>query len=92
MSEIDAFKTELHAAGQPWSQRGVWAAGSGIIVLVATQLAGQIFPNPFSFFALLGAAIVLISIGWAFFIVAYVKRRRWAKAHPIEAVPMPELP
>jgi hypothetical protein len=92
MTELDAFKAELRAAGQPWSRRGVWAAGAGIVFLTITQLAGQIFPSAAYFFALLGLALALLTVGWAFFVVAFVKRRRWAKAHPVEDVPLPEAP
>ena len=39
-----------------------------------------------------GAALLVMGVGWAMLIIAFVRRRRWAKAHPQIAPPLPPLP
>jgi uncharacterized membrane protein HdeD (DUF308 family) len=82
MSEIEAFKTALNEAGQPWSRWGVRVAGAGILALLALQIIANV---PYAFYALI-LAVGVIAVGWVLLIVAMVKRRRWAKDHPIEDV------
>jgi polyferredoxin len=86
--ELDVFRAELRAAGQPWSRRGIWSAGAGIILLAALQgiLLGTVQLPPAIEAAIPPLAILslaLIAVGWAFLIVAFVKRRQWSKAHPL---------
>ena len=81
--EIAVFRAELRAAGQPWSRWGIWCAGSGMLLLVGAQLIGQIAPVAAYFFAVLGLALVLLAIGWVSLMVAFVKRRRWVRDHPL---------
>jgi hypothetical protein len=86
--EIDVFRAELRAAGQPWSRRGVWTAGVGIIFLAALQtvLLGTVELPPvleatIPLLAIL--AIAVIAVGWVFLVIGVVKRHRWARAHPL---------
>ena len=87
-ADIETFRAELRAAGQPWSRRGIAVAGAGIVLLALLQsvLLGFVrLPPAISASALpLGIlSLVLIAVGWAFLIVAVVKRRRWAKTHDL---------
>jgi hypothetical protein len=87
-SDIETFRTALRAAGQPWSRRGVAFAGVGIVILALLQgvLLGFVrLPPAIAASALpLGVvSLVLIAAGWAFLIVAMLKRRRWAKTHDL---------
>ena len=81
--EIDVFRAELRAAGQPWSRVGIWLAGSGMLLLVVAQVIGQIAPIATYFFAVLGASLVLLAIGWISLLAAFIKRRQWSAAHPL---------
>jgi hypothetical protein len=81
--EIDVFRAELRAAGQPWSRIGIWLAGFGMLLLVGAQLIGQIAPIAPYFFAALIASLVLLAVGWASLLAAFVKRRQWSKTHPL---------
>jgi uncharacterized membrane protein HdeD (DUF308 family) len=86
MSDIQTFKDELRQAGQPWSRWGIMIAGAGILALLLAQLPGVPIP-----FVMLGLAIPAIAVGWVLLIIAFVKRRQWARAHPIEEPVMPDL-
>jgi len=77
--EFEAFRAELREAGQPWSRRGVAVIAVGFIGLVVSQVAPS---RTVDLGALLGS-FVLIMIGWAFLVIAFIKRRQWAKANPI---------
>jgi hypothetical protein len=81
--EIEVFRAELRAAGQPWSRWGIWCSGLGMLFLVGAQLVGQIAPVAAYFFPVLGSSLVLLAIGWVSLMVAFVKRRRWVKDHPL---------
>ena len=81
--EIDVFRAELRAAGQPWSRVGIWLAGTGMLLLVAAQLIGQIAPIAPYFFAVLGVSLILLAIGWVSLLAAFIKRRQWSRAHPL---------
>ena len=87
-SEIETFRKALRDAGQPWSRRGIWTAGAGIVLLAATQFVGQAAPFVIYFFPLLIGSTLLIAVGWVMLIVAVVRRRRWTKA---QALAMPRL-
>jgi hypothetical protein len=80
-SEIDAFRAELRAAGQPWSRRGTIVVAAGIVFLVAVQFVGQAAPFVALFFPLLIAATLLLAAGWVMLIMGVLRRRRWAKSH-----------
>jgi hypothetical protein len=77
------FRAALNAAGQPWSRWGVRAAGAGVLALLALQIVVV----PYAVYALL-AAVAVIAVGWALLIVAMLKRRQWARAHPVADVPL----
>jgi len=81
--EIDVFRAELRAAGQPWSRVGTWLAGSGMLLFVSAVLIGQIVPIVSLFFAVLCTSLVLLAVGWLCLLVAFVKRHQWSKAHPL---------
>jgi hypothetical protein len=81
--EVDVFRAELRAAGQPWSRFGIWLVGLGMLMFAATTLVGQIAPIAVYFFSVLGLAVVALVTGWACFVAAFVKRRQWARAHPL---------
>ena len=84
--ELEAFRDALRQAGQPWSRRGIAVVGVGIVGLVVSQVA------PWAAIALtaLLASIVAILVGWVFLVIAFVKRRRWAKANPIHVPTLAE--
>jgi hypothetical protein len=86
MNEAAAFRDALREAGQPWSRWGIRVAGAGILALLALQLAPS---PPFALYALIGA-VGVIAVGWAMLVVAFIRRRRWAKDHPIADIPLPE--
>lgn len=77
--ELEAFRDALRQAGQPWSRRGVMIVGVGIVGLVISQVA----PSTSVVLAALLASVVAITVGWVFLVIAFLKRRRWAKANPI---------
>jgi hypothetical protein len=82
-SEIETFRAELRAAGQPWSRRGVIVAAVGIVLLGVTQFVGQAAPFAALFFPLLVGSTALIAVGWVMLVVGVMRRRRWAKAHDL---------
>jgi hypothetical protein len=82
-SEIETFRAELRAAGQPWSRRGVILAAIGIVLLGVTQIVGQAAPFASLFFPLLVGSTILIAIGWVMLVVGVLRRRRWARAHEL---------
>jgi uncharacterized membrane protein HdeD (DUF308 family) len=82
-SEIEAFRAELKAAGEPWQQRGIKVAAAGFVVLAVAQILSSYA------LLLLYLAILLLLAGWGLLIVAFLRRRRWAKAHPIATAPDP---
>ena len=81
--EVDVFRAELRAAGQPWSRVGLWCVGIGMLLFVGAQLIGQIFPVASLFFGVLGTGLVLLAVGWVALLAAFVKRRQWSRAHPL---------
>jgi len=87
-SDIETFRAELRAAGQPWSRRGVIVAAVGIALLGVTQFVGQAAPFASLFFPLLVGSTVLIAIGWVMLVVGVLRRRRWARTHDLS---MPAL-
>ena len=82
--ELKAFRAELKAAGEPWRQRGVKLVLIGFGVLVAAQILTAYA------LLLLYLAIAVFAAGWVFLVIAFVRRRRWAKGRT-DLVP-PELP
>ena len=76
--DLEAFQNELRQAGQPWSRRGVAIVSAGIVGLFVSQVAPTTLVV---YLALISTAVVMV--GWVFLIIAFVNRRRWAKAHPL---------
>lgn len=87
MNELQAFRTALREAGQPWSRWGIRLAGAGVVALLALQLLPSV---PYAVYDLVGV-VALIATGWAMLIVAVVKRRRWAKDHPWPEIPSSDV-
>ena len=87
-SEIETFRAELRAAGQPWSRRGVICTAVGIVILGAAQFVGQAAPFVLYFFPLLIGSLVVLAAGWAMLIAGVVRRRRWARAHDMALPPL----
>jgi xanthine/uracil permease len=92
-SEIETFRAELRAAGQPWSRRGVAFASTGIVLLALLQsvLLGFVRLPPAINGAILpigGLSLALIAAGWAMLIVAVLRRRRWARTHDLTMPPL----
>jgi Mn2+/Fe2+ NRAMP family transporter len=86
--EIDAFRAELRAAGQPWSRRGVISVAAGIVLLAVAQFVGQAAPVATYFFSVLLLAVVLVVVGWVMLILGMIRRRRWIRG---QAMVMPTL-
>jgi hypothetical protein len=82
--ELEAFRDQLRQAGQPWSRRGVVTCGAGIVGLVVSEVA----PSRAVVLAALLISVVVMMIGWAFLVIAFVKRRAWARAHPLIEPPL----
>jgi hypothetical protein len=91
MSEIEAFRKALRDAGQPWSRRGVRTIGAGFVAILALNIAMMVGVGvPYAAYVML-ALLGVVSVGWVMMIMAMLRRRAWAKAHPIQDIPMPEL-
>jgi hypothetical protein len=91
-SEIEAFRAQLRAAGQPWQQRGVKVCVAGFVVLVVAQLSGHLTDRLALVLAAFMLALVLLAIGWAFLIVAFLRRRQWAKTHDLTMPTLTDAP
>ena len=81
--ELEAFRDDLRRAGQPWSRRGVATVAAGIVGLVISQVAPTRWMVVLIAVALASAAVIMV--GWVFLVIAFVKRRRWARENPIQA-------
>lgn len=90
--ELDTFRRELRAAGQPYSLWGGRVVGLGLAVLVVIQALGMAKPELLMRFGLLLSAlcVVVLAVGWIMLIIAFVRRRRWAKAHPLREPQLPD--
>ena len=85
--EAEAYQTELRQAGQPWSRRGVAVTGAGIVGLVIAQVAPTVWIE-----VLFLVSLAMVAAGWVMLVVAFIRRRRWAAAHPIDVPPLPDAP
>jgi hypothetical protein len=77
--DLEAFRDALRQSGQPWSRRGVATVGVGIAGLVVSQVA----PCKMVVVGALLGSLPVIMVGWVFLVVAFIKRRQWAKANPL---------
>jgi hypothetical protein len=92
-SDIEAFRAELKAAGEPWQQRGIKVCAAGFVALVAAQLSAHVVDRLALVLAAFLLALSLLAVGWAFLIIAFVRRRRWAKTRTDLTLPtLPDLP
>ena len=87
-SEIDTFRAQLRAAGQPWSRRGVIAVAVGIVGLGVTQFVGQAAPFAALFFPLLIGSFAALAAGWAMLVAGVLRRRAWARTHDLTMPPL----
>jgi hypothetical protein len=86
--EAVQYRNALRKAGQPWSRRGVRTVGGGIVALLALNVVMTLGVGvPYAVYLML-AALCVIAAGWVMLIAAVVKRRRWAKDHPIADAPL----
>jgi hypothetical protein len=88
--ELEAFRAELKASGEPWQSWGVRLCVAGFVGLVVAQLSGHVVDRLAGVVAIFGAAIGLLAIGWGLLIVAFVRRKRWADTHA--NLTLPDLP
>jgi hypothetical protein len=85
-SEIEAFRAELRAAGQPWQQRGVKVVLAGFVILAMAQILSAYA------MLLLALAIAVIAVGWGMLVVAFIRRRQWAKTHDLTMPTLTDAP
>ena len=92
--ELEAFRHALRQAGQPWSRRGVMTVGVGVVGLLVAQLIAALpsahAATTFLLAEMASAAVVMV--GWVFLIVAFVRRRAWAKAQRVHEPALPADP
>ncbi|HEX4181609.1 MAG TPA: hypothetical protein VHY32_12530 [Caulobacteraceae bacterium] len=86
--ELEAFRDRLREAGQPWSRRGVIVCGAGVLGLFISQVA----PSRAVVLVALPVGFAVMMVGWVFLIMAFVKRRRWARAQRLIEPPLHEPP
>ncbi|HEY2660731.1 MAG TPA: hypothetical protein VGI79_13490 [Caulobacteraceae bacterium] len=84
--ELKVFRDELRAAGQPYSLWGTRTVIIGLALLVGAQVMSSYA------LVLLMVSLVVITAGWVMLIIAFVRRRRWAKAHPLQEPSLADLP
>jgi Flp pilus assembly protein TadB len=82
--ELEAFRDALRQAGQPWSRRGVIICGAGIVGLLISQIA----PSQPVVLVALAVSFAVMMVGWVFLVIAFLKRRRWARAQRLIEPPL----
>jgi len=92
-ADLEGFRAELRAAGQPYSLWGGRIVGLGLLVLVAAQVL-MIRRQAMSFGALglIAGSLAVMAVGWVLLIIAFIRRRRWAKAHPLILTDLTSVP
>ncbi|MDR3509939.1 MAG: hypothetical protein P4L64_18785 [Caulobacteraceae bacterium] len=85
-AELEAFRTELRAAGEPYNLWGGRIVGIGLALLVLAQVLSSYS------LLLLYLSLAVMAVGWVMLIIAFVRRRRWAKAHPLQEPSLTDLP
>ncbi len=90
-AELEAFRAELKAAGEPWQQRGVKTFLVGMGVLVFAYFLPMFAPSYLYPAGAVVLSVLVFGASWAMLIVAATRRRRWAKAHGPSPADMPEL-
>ena len=79
--ELEAFRAELKAAGEPWQQRGVKIFFLGMASLLGAYLLPMVAPSYVYPVGALALAIILFGTSGGMVITAAIERRRWATAH-----------
>jgi hypothetical protein len=92
--ELKAFREALVAAGRPYSLWGGRTIGVGLGFLVVVQILGTVQPTLLLRYGvlLMLACLVAIAAGWALLVVAFFRRRSWAKAHAPQEPPLADAP
>jgi hypothetical protein len=80
--DLEAYRTLMRAAGEPWQQRGVKVFFLGMAALLGAYLLPMIAPSYVFPAGALVLSIVLFGVSWGMLIKAATARRRWVKAHP----------
>jgi hypothetical protein len=93
-SDLETFRAELRAAGQPHSLWGVRVIGLGLAILAGIDVLSNTQPKVLLQFGLLflAAALLALMVGAGLLIVAAVRRRRWAKAQNLVMPGLSDLP
>jgi hypothetical protein len=86
--ELGVFLAQLRAAGQPWNRWGIWGSFIGVFTLLGLQMARVRDVGVLE--GIFGVVIAVLAVSWTCLIVAFVKRRRWEKAHPLPLPPLSE--
>lgn len=86
-SDLEAFRAELRAAGQPYSLWGGRVLGIGLLILVVGQVMSACA------LALVALSVTVMGAGWILLIIGFIRRHRWAKtqAAGLEPPPLPPL-
>jgi hypothetical protein len=82
------FLAQLRAAGQPWNRWGIWGSFVGVFTLLALQVAHVRDIGVLE--GVFGVVIAVLAASWTCLIIAFVRRRRWEKAHPLVLPSMAE--
>lgn len=92
-SELETFRAALRAAGQPYSLWGGRIVGLGLLVLAGAQVLA-ILQQATSWITLLliAGSLAVMAVGWVMLVIAFLRRRRWARAHPLTLPPLPPNP
>jgi hypothetical protein len=78
---LEAFRAERHAAGQPWQQRGVKTLFLGMAALLVAYLLPIVAPSYVYPVGALALSVVLFGVSFGMMLKAASLRRRWAKTH-----------
>lgn len=93
-SDLETFRAELRAAGQPYSLWGVRVIGLGLAILAGVDVLSNTQPKVLMQFGILIVAVALLTIlaGGGLLIVAAVRRQRWAKAQRLVMPGLSDVP
>ena len=93
-SELEIFRAELRAAGQPYSLWGVRVIGLGLAILAGIDVLSNTQPKVLLQFGILFLVVALLTIlaGAGLLIVAAVRRQRWAKTQRLVMPSLSDVP
>lgn len=88
--ELEAFRAQLRAAGQPYSLWGGRTIGLGLALLAIAQVVAIMRQALTPVAAvLISLAILVMAVGWVLFVIGFMRRHAWAKANRPQLPPMP---